>query len=184
VYAARGKNFLRTRARLASERKELRIVADQFGAPTSARIIADATAKILWRELTGRGESFGRDGRVINVSASGATSWHGFAEAIVAGLKQRGINLEAEQVVAIKTSEYPTKAQRPKNSRLDHRRLNDRFGIVMPPWRDALALELDELTGMWVDRSDLQHASLVPDEAVDASIHPSIPAVEEPEMLG
>jgi hypothetical protein len=53
----------------------------------------------------------------------------------------------------------------------------------MPPWRDALALELDELTGMWVDRSDF-HASLVLDEAVDASIHPSIPAVDEPEMLG
>jgi dTDP-4-dehydrorhamnose reductase len=168
VYAARGKNFLRTIARLASERKELRIVADQFGAPTSARIIADATAKILRWELTDGGDLFGRDGGVINVSASGATSWHGFAEAIVAGLKQRGINLEAEQVVAIKTSEYPTKAQRPQNSRLDHLRLNDRFGIVMPPWRDALALELDELTGMWVDRSDFQHASLVPDEAVDA----------------
>jgi dTDP-4-dehydrorhamnose reductase len=146
VYAAQGKNFLRTMARLARERKELRVVADQFGAPTSARIIADAVVKILRKELKGSGELFKDEGGVIHVSASGVTSWYGFADAIIAGLKRRGVKLEVERWIAIATSEYPTKATRPQNSRLDHQRLNNRYGVVMPSWQAALALELDELT--------------------------------------
>jgi dTDP-4-dehydrorhamnose reductase len=151
VYAARGKNFLRTIARLAGERKELRIVSDQFGAPTSARIIADAVLEILQREWKGSAELFRRNGGLINVSASGETTWHGFADAILAGLKRRGVKLETEQLVSIATSEFPTKAERPQNSRLDHWRLNDIYGIVMPSWRAALAPELDELTGVMLD---------------------------------
>jgi dTDP-4-dehydrorhamnose reductase len=172
VYAAHGKNFLRTMARLAGERKELRIVADQFGAPTSARIIADAVAGILRRECQGSGDPFSRQGGLINISASGETSWHGFADAILAGLQRRGVKLQTEQLVAIAASEYPTKAARPHNSRLDHRRLNDRYGIVMPSWRAALALELDELTGVAVDDGDFRRASLVPELKAEASMRP------------
>lgn len=172
VYAAQGKNFLRTMARLAGERKELRIVADQFGAPTSARLIADAVVKILRGEWRDSGDLFNHEGGLINISASGATSWHGFADAILAGLKRRGVKLETEQLVAIATSEYPTKAARPKNSRLDHQRLNDRYGIVMPSWRAALALELDELTGVAMDDGRFRHASLVPDSKTEASTRP------------
>jgi dTDP-4-dehydrorhamnose reductase len=164
VYAAQGKNFLRTIARLAGERKELRIVADQFGAPTSARIIVGAIVEILRKQSSAGGDLFNPDGGLINISASGETSWHGFADAIICGLKRRGIKLEIEQLVAIATSEYPTKAMRPQNSRLDHQRLNDRYGIVMPSWRAALAAELDELTGVVGDDGGFRRASLVPEE--------------------
>jgi dTDP-4-dehydrorhamnose reductase len=164
VYAAQGKNFLRTIARLAGERKELRIVADQFGAPTSARIIAGAIVEILREQPSGGGDLFKADGGLINISASGETSWHGFADAIISGLRRRGVKLEIEQLVAIATSEYPTKATRPQNSRLDHQRLNDRYGIVMPSWRAALAVELDELTGVVADDGGFRHAPLVPEE--------------------
>lgn len=145
VYAAQGRNFLRTIARLAGERKELRIVADQFGAPTSARIIADAVMKILNMEMSEGGRSFDRDAGLVNISASGETSWHGFSTAILAGLQDRGIEVKTEDIVPIKTVDYPTKAKRPHNSRLDHSRLNDTFGIAMPSWREALSVELDEL---------------------------------------
>jgi dTDP-4-dehydrorhamnose reductase len=159
-------------ARLAGERKELRIVADQIGAPTSARIIADAVVKILQKELSGSGDPFDPDGGVINISASGETSWHGFADAIIAGLRRRGVKLETEQLVAIATSEYPTKATRPQNSRLNHRRLNDKYGIVMPSWRAALALELDELTGVVADDGGFRQAPLVPEENGEATERP------------
>jgi dTDP-4-dehydrorhamnose reductase len=172
VYAAQGKNFLRTIARLAGERKELRIVADQFGAPTSARIIADAIVQILRQQPSGRGDLFDRDGGLINISASGETSWHGFADAIISGLRWRGVKLETEQLIAIATSEYPTKATRPQNSRLDHQRLNDRYGIVMWSWRAALAVELDELTGVVADDGGFRHASLVPEEKSNTTERP------------
>ena len=158
VYASKGKNFLQTIARLAKERKELRIVADQFGAPTSARVIAEAVARILRTEFAGGGRPFRRNGgaiqgnviqgNVINVSASGETNWHGFATAIVAGLKERGVAVAAEQVVPIATADFPTKAKRPHNSRLDHRRLNEVYGITMPTWLGALDVELDEMTDL------------------------------------
>jgi dTDP-4-dehydrorhamnose reductase len=173
VYAAQGKNFLRTMARLARERKELRVVADQFGAPTSAQIIADAVVKILREEFRDSGDPFRHEGGVIHMSASGTTSWHGFADAIIAGLRRRGVKLEAECLIAIATSEYQTKATRPHNSRLDHQRLNNRYGIVMPSWQAALALELDELTGVAADDDGFRHAPVAPEQKGDASVRPS-----------
>lgn len=145
VYAARGKNFLRTIARLAAERKELRIVADQHGAPTPARLIADVVARLLApgsKTLTGR---FTAAGGLLNVAASGETTWHGFAVAIVAGLKARGVKLAVEDVRPIATADYPTKATRPLNSRFDLTRLREQCGIVPRQWDDALAVELDAL---------------------------------------
>jgi dTDP-4-dehydrorhamnose reductase len=171
VYAAEGRNFLRTIARLAAERKELRIVADQFGAPTSARTVAQAVLKMLRRELSGEG-ALDRDGPVVHVTASGYTSWHGFAEAIVTGLRARGERLQVEQVIPIETSEYPTRATRPQNSRMDISRLNACFGIAMPSWRRALSMELDQLTGVLVGSDDFQQASLVPQEPVEAPAQP------------
>jgi dTDP-4-dehydrorhamnose reductase len=146
VYAAKGTNFLRTIARLAGERKELRIVADQIGAPTSARVIAQAVVAILRAETASLADGFARSGGVVNVACAGQTSWQGFASAIVAGLRSRGVKLEVESVAPIKTSDYPTKAKRPGNSRLDLSRLEDVFGVVTPSWNEALAVELDELT--------------------------------------
>ncbi len=142
VYAATGSNFLRTIARLARERPQLRIVADQFGAPTSARIIAEAIAAIVRGAPADR---FAAAKGVVNVATAGETTWHGFAAAIVEGLKARGVALAVQDVVPIATKDYPTKAARPANSRLDLRRLRDVFGITPPQWDRALAAELDLL---------------------------------------
>jgi len=145
VYAANGVNFLRTIARLARERKELRIVADQFGAPTSARTIADAVAGIIGKDGPPLAERFAAAGGLVNVAASGETSWHGFAVAIVNGLRVRQVALAVENVVPIQTEDYPTKAKRPANSRLDLARLKRVFGIETKRWDTALDLELDRL---------------------------------------
>jgi dTDP-4-dehydrorhamnose reductase len=145
VYAAVGKNFLRTVARLARERAELRIVADQIGAPTSAALIGDAMARMLSEGLDVLRERCVRAGGLVHLAASGETSWYGFASAIVDGLKARGVAVAAERIVPIASEDYPTKARRPHNSRLDLSRLQSIFAIAPPPWRDALAPELDRL---------------------------------------
>jgi dTDP-4-dehydrorhamnose reductase len=143
VYAATGKNFLRTISGLARERKELRIVADQIGAPTSAALIGDVVTGILAGGRDILHERCKRSGGVVHMAASGETSWHGFACAIVEGLRARGIKLSVEQVVPISTDQYPTKARRPGNSRLDLTRLRSVFDVTPPSWQDALVPELD-----------------------------------------
>jgi dTDP-4-dehydrorhamnose reductase len=148
VYSNHGQNFMLSMVRLAEERKELRIVADQFGAPTSSRLIADAVMKILNFSRTGAVCRFSPRSDVINIASSGETSWHGFASAIIVGLKDRGIDVETERVVPIGTDDYPTKARRPQNSRLDSSRLNEMFGIKTLSWREALDIELDELADL------------------------------------
>jgi len=145
VYAATGSNFLRTIVRLARERPELRIVADQIGAPTSARAIAAAAASLLPDTAAELAARLARDGGVVHVACAGATSWHGFAEAIVTGLRARGATLAVERIVPIGTADFPTKAKRPGNSRLDLSRLNGVFGIPTPSWQEALEVELDAL---------------------------------------
>jgi dTDP-4-dehydrorhamnose reductase len=145
VYAAKSANFLRTIARLAGERKELRIVVDQFGAPTSAGVIADAVAGIVAGGGARITERFAAAGGLVNVAASGETSWHGFAVAIVDGLKVRGLPITVDDVVPIRTQDYPTKAKRPANSRLDLTRLKRVFGIETASWEVTLKVELDRL---------------------------------------
>jgi dTDP-4-dehydrorhamnose reductase len=145
VYAAQGKNFVRTIARLALERKELRIVGDQIGAPTSAALIADGVTKIVSGGLERLRERAANAKGLVHICGSGETSWHGFTCAIVEGLKQRGVRVAAEQVTPIRSDEYPTRAARPLNSRLDLGRLKAVFGIVPPHWDEALAPELDDL---------------------------------------
>jgi dTDP-4-dehydrorhamnose reductase len=145
VYAAKGANFLRTIARLAGERRELRIVADQFGAPTSAGVIADAVVGIVAGGRSSLAQRFAAADGLVNVAAAGVTSWYGFAVAIVEGLKARGLPLAVENVVPIRTEDYPTKARRPGNSRLDLTRLKRVFGIETARWDAALEVELDRL---------------------------------------
>ena len=82
---------------------------------------------------------------IVNVAASGETSWHGFANAIVGGLRWRGVALAVHSILPLRTEEYPTKAKRPHNSRFDLTQLRDAFGIVTPSWQEALEPELDEL---------------------------------------
>ena len=145
VYAATGTNFLRTIARLARERAELRVVADQIGAPTSAALLADAVARMLNGGIEAFRASAARASGLVHVAASGETSWHGFAEAILEGLEARGVPLAAQRVVPIRTGDYPTRAKRPANSRLNLELLRTVFGIAPAPWQEALAPELDQL---------------------------------------
>jgi dTDP-4-dehydrorhamnose reductase len=140
VYAARGANFLRTILRLAAEREELRVVNDQIGAPTWARLIAEATALALRQALAERRHGRFKSG-LFHLAAAGETSWHGFASAIVAG---RG-GLRVKTVTPIATADYPLPAARPANSRLDTGAFRARFGLALPDWRDCLKLCLEEL---------------------------------------
>jgi len=144
VYAARGKNFLRTILRLAGEREELRIVADQFGAPTWARLIAEATALALQQDLARRKQGEFESG-TFNLTAAGETSWHGFASAVIAAARARGAKLTCRTVVPITTTEYPLPAARPANSRLAGGRLAGRYGLAMPEWEGCMQLCLAEL---------------------------------------
>lgn len=137
VYGAHGHNFMRTMLRLGAERDELRVVADQVGTPTPARLIARATAEAL----RSRSDVSG----VWNLTATGSSSWHGFAEAIFAGATARGLLARAPRVAQITTSEYPTPARRPAYSCLDVGRLQSDFGIALPEWEAALSDTLDEV---------------------------------------
>jgi dTDP-4-dehydrorhamnose reductase len=143
IYAARGHNFLNTMLRLARERSELRIVNDQIGAPTWARFLADATAHVLGQALTAQG--LPRDKRgLYNLTASGHTSWFGFAEAIFAEAG-RAAGQRVPKLIPIPTSEYPVPARRPANSRLDNSRFIRSFGLHPPSWDTLLKACLREL---------------------------------------
>jgi len=143
VYAARGHNFLRTMLRLARERDELRIVADQIGAPTPAALIADSTAAML-RQWRGDGEDARRDG-TYHVVSGGHCSWFDFAGAIVHGAAGRGLIARAPRVVPIATADYPTRARRPAYSVLDTSKAAAAFGLQLPDWRAGLESVLGAL---------------------------------------
>ena len=144
VYASQGQNFLLTISRLATERTELRIVNDQFGAPSSARAIAAAVTKIVAGGLPAF-RSRVRHCDTVNIACAGETSWFGFAEAIVDGLRRRNRDLMTKRVIPISSEEYPTRAVRPRNSRLDLTRARQIFWITMPSWQHALDAELADL---------------------------------------
>ena len=145
VYGASGANFLKTIVRLAGEREQLRIVADQIGAPTTANAIAQSVVAMLPRNDEDLRKTFETRGGVVNLVCSGETSWHGFATAIVSGLQSRGTKFAVKEIVPIRSDEFPVKAKRPSNSRLDLTRLRERFGITPPSWQQALDRELDVL---------------------------------------
>lgn len=146
VFAARGANFVRTMLRLGHERDTLKVVADQFGAPTWARNIADASAHLVVAAQRERAE--GRfASEVLHLASQGETSWQGFATEIFAEFRRQRPDavLRVASVAPIPSSEYPTPARRPANSRLDCSRLASRFGIRLPRWQDALARCLQEI---------------------------------------
>jgi dTDP-4-dehydrorhamnose reductase len=137
VYASHGGNFLRTMLRVGAERDQLRVVADQIGTPTPAALIADVTAQALRHP--------GRLSGTWHLTASGQTSWHGFAEAIFAEAVAAGLLPRAPQVEAIASSEYPTPAKRPAWSVLDNRKLQHDFGLELPPWQAGLKRVIAEI---------------------------------------
>jgi len=141
VYGAFGKNFLKTIIRLASERDSLRIVADQFGAPTSAESIADAVVELLavWQPHQEKQSG------IYHFTNQGKTSWHGFSCAIVNEYNRlanakNGVLLKAsvENIAAITTADYPTPAARPANSTLDNQKLKQTFNVTLPNWEQGL----------------------------------------------
>jgi dTDP-4-dehydrorhamnose reductase len=148
VYASEGTNFLRTVVLLGRERETLRVVSDQFGTPTSARTIAETLVCILAEGANDLRSAFARASGVLHLTNSGSTSWHGFASAIIDGLRSRGVSLKATQAEPIATADYPTKALRPANSRLDLARLKAVYGISPAGWERALAVELDDVLAL------------------------------------
>jgi dTDP-4-dehydrorhamnose reductase len=143
VYGVRGSNFPRTMLRLAQEREQLTVVNDQWGAPTSAALLADVTAHCL-HQLARNPKLEG----LYHCAASGATSWHGYAQQLLHQARTSGWSLRAgpDNVIPVASSHYPTPARRPANSRLDCTRLEQAFGLQLPPWQQGLAHWLQSLS--------------------------------------
>ncbi|MGD0931418.1 MAG: dTDP-4-dehydrorhamnose reductase [Candidatus Korobacteraceae bacterium] len=154
VYDIRGKNFLRTVLRLAREKEELRMVGDQYGAPTWARSLAESTTIILARLLERKSSTKSWQSGLFHLTASGTTSWAGFAQAILedyedlldwpAETGEFGGELKAKRVVAITTEQYQTPARRPRNSVLSNAKIQAAFGIALPDWRAQLRLAMQD----------------------------------------
>lgn len=139
VYAARGGNFAKTMLRLGAEREQLKVVADQIGAPTGAELLADCTAQVLRPLLAGQA------GGVFHLAASGETSWADYARFVFATARELGRELAVREVLGIPSADYPTPARRPLNSRLDCRRFEQSFGLRLPAWQQGVRRLLEEI---------------------------------------
>lgn len=146
VYAPHGHNFLRTMLRLGAEREELRVVADQYGAPTSTALIVRASLALLDRWQTADAAGRTRMQGTHHAVANGHTSWHGFASAIFAEAHARGLIQRIPKVTPITTAEFPTPARRPAWSVLDNAGLRQQ-GIDLPDWHVGLRETLDRCVG-------------------------------------
>jgi len=148
VFAARGANFAKTMLRLAGERERLSVVSDQFGAPTSADLIADVTALCLYRLLKLETPEIraGYAG-IYHLVASGETSWFDYARFLFSEARRNGMPLQIgdDGVTPIPASNYPTPARRPGNSRLATEKLRSRFGIELPHWQEHVRRLVVEL---------------------------------------
>ena len=145
VYAARGHNFAKTMLRLATERDSLNVVADQYGAPTGAELIADVTAQILYRVRADQNPA--ALAGIYHLAAAGETSWHGFAQFVLEHAARNGVALKVapDQIGAIPTEAYPVPAPRPRNSRLALSKLETAFQLKMPSWQQGAQRMLDEI---------------------------------------
>lgn len=145
VLGAHGDNFAKTMLRLAAERPQLGVVADQFGTPTPASLLADVSAHLIrqYRREGAAGFPYG----TYHVTASGATSWHAYARFVIAAALAAGKPLKAapERVRPLRTEEYPTPARRPADARLDTGRFRATFGLCLPPWEDGVRQVLEQL---------------------------------------
>jgi len=144
VVGVHGNNFAKTMLRLAAERDRLNVVADQWGAPTSAALLADVTAHLL-RQHSVREEGFPYG--LYHVTAGGETNWHQYACHVIEYARAAGSHLRVppEAIHPIPTSEYPTPARRPQNSRLSTRKFQDTFGLRLPDWQDGVNHILEQL---------------------------------------
>lgn len=145
VAGSHGSNFVKTVLRLATERDRLRVVADQFGVPTAAALLADTTAQLV-RQVRREGAAdfpFG----LYHLVPAGETTWHAYACFVVSEALRSGRRLRTrpENIIAIATAEYPTAARRPANSRLDTSRLRRTFGLELPPWQSGIRHILQQI---------------------------------------
>lgn len=140
VYAARGGNFAKTMLRLAKERDRLTVINDQFGAPTGAELLADVTAHAL-RHLLQQPTDAG----LYHLAASGETTWHEYAQEVLASARAAGVALTAETADAVPTSAFVTPARRPHNSRLNTQKIQQTFGLKLPPWQQGVTRMLAEV---------------------------------------
>jgi len=138
VVGAHGGNFAKTMLRLAAERDKLTVVADQFGAPTAAALLADLSAHLVREHARARGAGFPYG--TYHVAAGGETSWHGYAQFVIGEALAAGKALKAtvETVAPLATEQYPTPAKRPLNSRLDTTRFRTTFDLRLPPWQEGV----------------------------------------------
>ena len=146
VFGLHGGNFVKTMLRLGGEHKSLRVVADQHGAPTSAALIADVTAQIVARFwLAGDRKCF--PSGLYHLAAAGEATWHAYAQEIFRVARNLGAPLSVEEagILAIPASDYPLPARRPQNSRLDTTRLQQTFGVYLPPWEEGLRHVLEQI---------------------------------------
>ena len=141
VYGLRGKNFLLTMLKLARSREELRVVDDQVGAPTWSRMIAESTAQILSQGTQDLIGFLSNNTGIYHLTATGQTSWYGFAKAIFE-LDFKRTEHKLKKLVAIPSEQYPTPATRPAYSPLDTQKISRRFGLALPSWQRNLELVL------------------------------------------
>jgi dTDP-4-dehydrorhamnose reductase len=147
VYAARGRNFIDTILGLARKRENVKVIDDQFGAPTSAGLIADVTALAI-HTVTQRFDQDRSDlAGTYHLVAAGETSWFGYARFMLEQAQARGIALKTNpsQIQAISTDAYPRPAKRPKNSRMSTDKITQAFRVHLPDWRYHVELTLDEI---------------------------------------
>ncbi len=145
VHGVHGANFVKTMLRLGGQRPELSIVSDQIGAPTSARVIADATAQILAQCHPDASGDLRERGGILHLTCGGETNWYEYALEIFRQARERGLNLKVQQVKPIPTTAYPVPAKRPLNSRMNCNKLAERFHLIPPDWQTALWHVMEEL---------------------------------------
>jgi dTDP-4-dehydrorhamnose reductase len=140
VFAARGANFIKTILRSAAQKDVLRVVADQWGAPTGAELIADISAHVVRAVMRERANC-----GVYHLTANGEINWHGYASYIIDRARRLGASLQAEMIEPIATAEYSLPAMRPANSRLDTTKLQNAFNLWLPHWQYHVDRVLTEL---------------------------------------
>ncbi|MFN2353818.1 MAG: dTDP-4-dehydrorhamnose reductase [Desulfopila sp.] len=145
VYGGRGENFIRTMLNLMTKRDELKVVGDQMGVPTGAELLADVTAHALRRCVAGP-----KLKGVYHLAPGGETSWHDYAVFVAGQARGNGVSLQVEDIRSIPTSEYPTPAGRPLNSRLDTGKLRHAFDVFLPHWQDGVARVINEIANEYI----------------------------------
>jgi len=146
VFGAHGGNFAKTILRLAKERESLSVIADQYGAPTSAHLIADVTAQVAiqyWNEVNRESFPYG----IYHLVAAGETTWYDYSKYVIAYAEKVGfeLRLKSTAIEAISGIDYPLPAPRPSNSKLGSEKLRNTFGLILPDWHQDMALVLGEI---------------------------------------